>query len=48
MGLYESVLDESIYHYHGPTINSLLENKPLTTYQNLDFDAEKPVQYKEQ
>ena len=32
---------------YGPTINSLLENKRLTTYKNLDFDADKPMQYKE-
>ena len=28
--------------------NSLLEDKRLTTYQNLDFDGDKPMQYKEQ
>ena len=29
-------------------INSLLDNKWLTTYQNLEFDADKSKQYKEQ
>ena len=29
-------------------INSLLEYKRLTMYKNLDFDADKPMQYKEQ
>ena len=29
-------------------INSLLENKRLKTYQNLDFDGDKSMQYKEQ
>ena len=28
-------------------INSLLEFKRLTRYKNLDFDADKPMQYKE-
>ena len=29
-------------------INSLLEYKRLMMYKNLDFDADKPRQYKEQ
>ena len=29
-------------------INSLLDNKWLTTYQNLDFDADESMQYREQ
>ena len=28
-------------------INSLLENKRLMTYENLAFDTDKPMQYKE-
>ena len=28
-------------------INSLLDYKRLMTYKNLDYDAEKPMQYKE-
>ena len=32
---------------YGSTINTLLENKRLMTYKNLDVDADKPMQYKE-